>query len=728
MAANPVPAEALFERLERIGKGSFGEVYKGIDKRTGEVVAIKVLDLDTDDEEITDVQKEITMLSHCDSEYITRYRGSYLNRTKLWVIMDYAAGGSMRNIVSINALRSGPIEERHIAIIAREVLHALVYLHKSASIIHRDVKAANILMTDDCKIKLCDFGVAGQITMSCVRRHSFVGTPYWMAPEIIKRAQYDFKADIWSLGITIIELATGNPPLADQDPGKALFLIPRTRPARLEGNFSPAMKEFISLCLREEPEERPSAEELLRSKFISRVVKGTAQLQELLDRHQKWKEENQDASDGEADGTRTDLEDSDLPTDDEWIFETLKASNQRISHGKKASLVVDDSLGTVRPSSNSTKKAQKSDGLPMREALDAYAEVFKALDEDGDMTGRLELDTRVRGNDAKLDGAGRRKFSEPSQPLAALRDSLQGLIDDVSVSLSPSATMRMPQVPKQNAPSNSSAPATPHTDSFFPVFPNSPQLPYLPSSSAVSSASTTPRGLGSQSTEEIWPIVEGSGLSIEPYTNDSSAFQPNPLPPPPSVTGNRTSVTRTHTPSSSVDESALKNARKSQGETFPKRHERSASFSGVSNVGSDGTPSSGGANGAGTPPWSSQVLGTSLMLSPFQVRSPGRSRYPGGAPPSPGAMRSMNAGPWYRQRRPSGGSLWNLKSKDPYALAAVAAGRKPSLPLQAYNGSWVKPLDLASLSDRDRVQQELAARVAETAKLLEMFEKVFVAL
>ncbi|KAI9093480.1 kinase-like domain-containing protein [Phlyctochytrium arcticum] len=271
----------------QIGKGSFGEVYKGFVPKAPRALAIKVLDLDTDDDEITDVQKEISMLSHCDSTFITRYHGSYLNETKLWVIMDYAAGGSIRNL-----LRSGPIEERYIAVIAREVLLALHYLHKSAGIIHRDIKAANILLTENGEVRLCDFGVAGQITVSSLRRNSFVGTPYWMAPEIIKRAQYDYKADIWSLGITIIELATGNPPFADQDPRKAIFLIPRTRPARLEGKFSGALKEFIAYCLKEEPEERPNAEELLKSKFVKSAARGTNCLQDLLARHERWKQEN----------------------------------------------------------------------------------------------------------------------------------------------------------------------------------------------------------------------------------------------------------------------------------------------------------------------------------------------------------------------------------------------------------------------------------------------------
>ncbi|ORX86208.1 Pkinase-domain-containing protein, partial [Anaeromyces robustus] len=277
---------------KNIGRGSFGEVYKGINTVTGEVVAIKVLDLDTDDEDITDVQTEISFLSKCDSEYITRYRGSYLNGTKLWVIIDYASAGSIRNI-----LKSGILEEKYISVIIREVLHALNYLHKSCGIIHRDIKAANILLTGDGAVKLCDFGVAGQISMTCLRRNSFVGTPYWMAPEVIQRSSYDFRADIWSLGITIIEMATGNPPFANEDPRRAIFLIPRTKPAKLEGKYSASLKEFLGLCLREEPDDRPASEELLKTKFIKNSPKGTSILLDLISRHENWKLTKNDESD-----------------------------------------------------------------------------------------------------------------------------------------------------------------------------------------------------------------------------------------------------------------------------------------------------------------------------------------------------------------------------------------------------------------------------------------------
>ncbi|KAI9365991.1 kinase-like domain-containing protein [Zopfochytrium polystomum] len=258
-----------------------------IKKNTREVIAIKVLDLDTSDDELFDVQKEISVLSHCESEYITRYHGSFLAGTKLWIVMDFAEGGSLRNI-----LKSGTLDERSIAVIAREVLLALNYLHKSVRIIHRDIKAANILLTSTGRVKICDFGVAGQLASSGLRRHSFVGTPYWMAPEVIMRAEYAFKADIWSLGITIIELATGNPPFAELMPQKALSLIPHCRPPQLKGQFSSLMKEFVDLCLKEDPDQRPSAEDLLKTRFITSATKGTSILAAVLARHEQWKKAN----------------------------------------------------------------------------------------------------------------------------------------------------------------------------------------------------------------------------------------------------------------------------------------------------------------------------------------------------------------------------------------------------------------------------------------------------
>ncbi|CAI6341490.1 unnamed protein product [Periconia digitata] len=317
-----VDPTTLYTKQQCIGGGSFGKVYKGIDRKTGHMVAIKVIDVENAEDEVDDIITEIAILSGMDSPYVTKYYGSYLHGSDLWIVMEYCSGGSCADL-----MKPGPVGESEIAVMLKELLMGLVYLHDDHKL-HRDIKAANILVGANGQVKLADFGVSGQLSATMTKKNTFVGTPFWMAPEVIKQSGYDHKADIWSLGITALELATGEPPYADIHPMKVLFLIPKNPSPQLTGNFSRQFKEFVELCLQKDPRQRPSAKQLLQTDFIRKAGK-PARLQELIVRFQEWQLRHPKEQDDSEDDTTPQKKRA--PVNEElWDFGTVRpVNNQR---------------------------------------------------------------------------------------------------------------------------------------------------------------------------------------------------------------------------------------------------------------------------------------------------------------------------------------------------------------------------------------------------------------
>uniref|UniRef100_A0A3B3QC18 non-specific serine/threonine protein kinase n=1 Tax=Paramormyrops kingsleyae TaxID=1676925 RepID=A0A3B3QC18_9TELE len=295
----------IFELVELVGNGTYGQVYKGRHMKTGQLAAIKVMDVTGDEEE--EIKQEINMLKkYSHHRNIATYYGAFIKKNppgmddQLWLVMEFCGAGSVTDL--IKNTKGNSLKEEWTAYICREILRGLTHLHHH-KVIHRDIKGQNVLLTENAEVKLVDFGVSAQLDRTVGRRNTFIGTPYWMAPEVIAcdenpEATYDFKSDLWSLGITAIEMAEGAPPLCDMHPMRALFLIPRNSPPRLKSKkWSKKFQSFVDSCLVKNHGQRPSTEQLLKHPFIREQTNERQiriQLKDHIDRTRKKRGEKDD--------------------------------------------------------------------------------------------------------------------------------------------------------------------------------------------------------------------------------------------------------------------------------------------------------------------------------------------------------------------------------------------------------------------------------------------------
>ncbi|XP_006195708.1 serine/threonine-protein kinase 10 isoform X1 [Camelus dromedarius] len=444
-----VDPNEVWEIVGELGDGAFGKVYKAKNKETGDLAAAKVIETKSE-EELEDYIVEIEILATCDHPYIVKLLGAYYYDGKLWIMIEFCPGGAVDAIML--ELDRG-LTEPQIQVVCRQMLEALTFLH-GKRIIHRDLKAGNVLMTLEGDIRLADFGVSAKNLKTLQKRDSFIGTPYWMAPEVVmcetmKDTPYDYKADIWSLGITLIEMAQIEPPHHELNPMRVLLKIAKSDPPTLltPSKWSAEFRDFLKTALDKNPETRPSAAQLLEHPFVSSITSNKA-LRELV--AEAKAEVMEEIEDGRDEGEEEDLVDGASPLGNhsrdssevsqlsleadkllmESSFTPLPPSQPQDSVNGPSQPSEGRSLQTTRPPDVSPGKENGvAVPAPLRKSrpvsMDARIQVSeekKATDQGGDLSpaaSRSQKAGQSRPNSSALETLGGQKLANGSLELPA---------------------------------------------------------------------------------------------------------------------------------------------------------------------------------------------------------------------------------------------------------------------------------------------------------------------
>ncbi|XP_054371625.1 STE20-like serine/threonine-protein kinase isoform X2 [Molothrus ater] len=360
--------EEFWEIIGELGDGAFGKVFKAQNKETKVLAAAKVIDTKSE-EELEDYMVEIDILASCDHANIVKLLDAFYYENNLWILIEFCAGGAV-DAVMLELER--PLTEPQIKVVCRQTLEALNYLHEN-KIIHRDLKAGNILFTLDGDIKLADFGVSAKNTRTIQRRDSFIGTPYWMAPEVVmcetsKDRPYDYKADIWSLGITLIEMAQIEPPHHELNPMRVLLKIAKSDPPTLAqpSKWSSDFKDFLKKCLEKNVDARWSASQLLQHPFVT--VTSNKPIRELI--AEAKAEVTEEVEDGKDEDEEEETENSLLPAEKRASSDLSIASSEEDKLSQNASVLESLSEKTESNAIEDKTTGDESEDIKFRRTAD----------------------------------------------------------------------------------------------------------------------------------------------------------------------------------------------------------------------------------------------------------------------------------------------------------------------------------------------------------------------